>query len=253
MNQKNITIARKDRAAIISLNRNITNALNLELIRELSAILHTIKQDADIYGIVLTSTNDKFFSIGFDIPGLYGLPPDEFRVFYQAFNRFCIELFSFPKPAVAAIPGHAVAGGCILTLCCDYRYIAEGNKKMGLNEIKLGVPIPYPADCILRDLVGFRMYREVVDSGDFFLPESLVSMGLVDRMISFDRLHAQAVEKIMMLGSYAPQAFAMIKQNRVEPVISNIRSSLRQKEEYFLTCWYSESTRRQLQLAMEKF
>jgi len=253
VSQKNISITHQDGVSILALQRSVTNALNLGLVRELSIALDTTALDDTVCGIVLTSTNDKFFSIGFDIPELYSLTPDEFRVFYQAFNRLCITLFSFPKPTIAAITGHAVAGGCILALCCDYRYIAEGNKKMGLNEIKLGVPIPYPADCILRELVCFRTYRDVVDTGDFFLPQQLITMGLVDRVISPDTVRARARESIRVLGEHTVQVFPMIKQNRVEPVISNILYSLRIREESFLKCWYSEPTRRKLQQAMQKF
>ena len=248
-----MTITHRDGAAIISLNREVTNALNLELVNELSAHLCTLALDADTHGVVLTSANDKFFSIGFDIPSLYKLPLEEFRKFYQTFNRTCIQLFSFPKPTIAAITGHAVAGGCILTLCCDYRYIAEGNRKMGLNEIKLGVPIPYPADCILRQTVGFRTYRDIVDSGDFYLPDTLSNMGLVDRVVPVDLLPAQATDKLKTFREYTHPALVMIKQNRIKPVLSDIQSSLRIREEYFLTCWYSEATRKRLQQAMAKF
>ncbi|UCC11625.1 MAG: enoyl-CoA hydratase/isomerase family protein [candidate division WOR-3 bacterium] len=253
MGQPHMTVTRKDGAAIISLNRKVTNALNLELVRELSANLRKLELDGDTHGVVVTSANEKFFSIGFDIPSLYDLPLEDFRKFYQTFNRTCMQLFSFPKPTIAAITGHAVAGGCILALCCDYRYIAEGNRKMGLNEIKLGVPIPYPADCILRVAVGFRTYREVVDSGDFYLPDTLINMGIVDRVVPVDLLHTQAIEKILSFGEDAHTAFAMIKQNRVAPVLSGIQASLRIREEYFLTCWYSKTTRQKLQQAMTKF
>ena len=248
-----MTVTHEDTAAIISLNRDVTNALNLKLIRELSTTLCTLEQDAGTHGIVLTSANDKFFSIGFDIPALYAQPLEEFRVFYQTFNRMCMQLFSFPKPVIAAITGHAVAGGCILALCCDYRYIAEGNRKMGLNEIKLGVPIPYPADCILRQTVGFRTYRDVVDTGDFYLPATLLNMGFVDRIVPADRLLLESIEKIPEISEHPPRAFVMIKETRVAPVLSAIHASLRRREEYFLSCWYSESTRRKLREAMEKF
>lgn len=253
MSQKNTTISRTEGIGILVLQRSVTNPLDLELIHELSEALHVLAQDDDMHGLVLTSANDKFFSIGFDIPALYGLSIEEFRIFYQAFNRLCIQLFSFPRPVIAAISGHAVAGGCILALCCDYRYIAEGNRKMGLNEIKLGVPIPFPADCILREIAGYRTYRDVVDTGDFFLPDQLLPMGLVDRVIAVDVLRTQAVEKMKTLGDHAPKAFLRIKQNRTVPVVSKIYPALLQNEEYFLTCWYAPLTRKRLQAAMKKF
>jgi len=139
----------------------------------LAGIIEKIKHDANVKGIVLTSSNEKFFSIGFDIPGLFEFSKEDLSNFYRSFNQLSIALNTLPKPTIAAITGHAIAGGCILALCCDYRFIAEGRKLMGPNEIKLGVPIPYPADCILRSLVGTRNAREITDNGDFYEPEKL--------------------------------------------------------------------------------
>jgi enoyl-CoA hydratase/carnithine racemase len=78
-----------------------------------------------------------------------------------ALDSMCLEMLTISKPLVAGIAGHAIAGGCILSLCCDYRFISEGRKLIGLNEIKLGVPVPYVADCILRKLIGHRLARDV--------------------------------------------------------------------------------------------
>ena len=134
---KMIGVEYHDQVAIVRLDRPATNAINLQLVDELAEALEGVKRDADVRSLVLTSSNDKFFSIGFDIPQLFDLTREDFRSFYQAFNRMCLDLYTLPKPTVAAITGHAIAGGCILTLCCDYRFIAQGRKLMGLNEIML--------------------------------------------------------------------------------------------------------------------
>ena len=155
----------QDTVALVRLSRGVTNALDLDLINELGALLERIEHDSSASALVLGSGNEKFFSIGFDIPHLFELPRPAFETFYAAFNRVCQSLYTLPKPTVAAITGHAVAGGCILALCCDYRFIAEGKKWMGLNEIKLGVPVPYLADCVLRNIVGSRYARDMMDTG----------------------------------------------------------------------------------------
>lgn len=239
--------------AIVKLDRSITNAFNLELVTELDEMFQKIKHDSTIHSLVLTSTHEKFFSIGFDIPELFKLSKDDFSIFYKAFNRLCLDLYTFPKMTIAAITGHAVAGGCIVALCCDYRFIAEGKKKMGLNEIKLGVPIPYPADCILRQIVGFRNSREIVDTGEFYLPEKLLHMGMVDEIVPLEKVLAKAIEKASSIDELSPDAFALIKRNRVEGVTAQISSKLREKEQIFLECWYSDEVRSRLKIAMAKF
>ena len=145
---------------ILRLDNGVTNALNLQLVDEITEILEEIHKDQNCLGLILTSANDKFFSIGFDVPSLYPLEPEEFERFYKRFNRICLGLYSLLIPTVAAITGHATGGGCILALCCDFRYMTEGKKSIGLPEIKLGVPVPFIADRIYdRFLVTEKLRR----------------------------------------------------------------------------------------------
>ncbi len=248
-----LQIESHDKVIILKLNRGITNAINLELINELGGIIEKATADSNVNGIVVTSSNEKFFSIGFDIPELFGLSKEDFGNFYGAFNQLSIALYTLPKPTIAAITGHAIAGGCILALCCDYRFIAEGRKLMGLNEIKLGVPIPYPADCILRSLVGTRNAREITDIGDFYEPEKLHQLGMVDKVLPVEKVLPESIKKAKHLGSFPAQAFEMIKRNRIEIVEKQILGYLAEKEQYFINCWYSNEARTQLKEAMKRF
>jgi enoyl-CoA hydratase/carnithine racemase len=250
---KMIGVEYHDQVAIVRLDRPVTNGLNLQLVDELAEILEGVKHNADVHSLVLGSSNDKFFSIGFDIPQLFDLTREDFRSFYQAFNRICLDLYTLPKPTVAAITGHAIAGGCILALCCDYRFIAQGRKLMGLNEIKLGVPVPYVADRVLRHLVGVRHARDIMDTGEFYGPEELVRMGVVDQAWPLEQVLPQAIGKAGLLGALTQRAFAMIKRNRVEVVEAQVLARLEERERFFVERWYSDEARGRLREAMEKF
>lgn len=239
--------------AVLRLQNHITNAINLSLVVEVKSILSEIAQDPLIHSLVLTSSNDKFFSIGFDIPGLFDLEIQDFTAFYRSFNRLCLDLYSWPKPTLAALPGHAIAGGCILALCCDYRMITQGRKFIGLNEIHLGVPVPYPADCILREIVGDRQARVLMEEGGFHLPDVALAIGLVDQILLPEDLEVQAIEKMQTIGALPQSAFAAIKRNRVEPVIEKIEQGLAVKEEVFIKYWYTSETRALLAEARKKF
>jgi len=94
-----------------------------------------------------------------------------------------------------------------LALACDYRYAKKGNFKMGLNEIKLGVPVPYIAECILKDLIGIRQTRNVCETGDFFTPEQLLTLGLVDETVAEKDLKDHAITKINQIASNSLDAF----------------------------------------------
>lgn len=248
-----IQLEHDDKVAVLKLSKGTTNAIDLELVDQLSNELIKLKDDPNVDGIVLTGSKDKFFSIGLEIPKLFGLTREEFTKFYISFNRLSMDLFTFPKPTMAAITGHAIAGGCILALCCDYRYIAEGRKLMGLNEIKLGVPVPYPADCMLRQIVKPQAAREIMYTGEFFNPGQLHQFGMVDEVMPLDQVIQKSIEKVKLVGSYSNDAFGMIKRNNVESVVKQVQDRLVEKEEYFIKCWYSDEVRENLKIAMKQF
>ena len=248
-----ITVDYQDKSAILSFNQGPTNPLNSSLFSELTGLLSTLKTNPNVHSLVLTSVSDKFFSIGLDIPTLYDLPLEEFTAIYKSFNQVCLDFFTFPKPTVAAIKGHAIAGGTILTLCCDYRFIAVGRKLMGLNEIKLGVPVPYLADLILQQVVGSRIARQMVESGELYPAVELADFGLVDSVQLLDQVIPKAVEKANSLGVLSGAAYALIKNNRVEAVVRKYNQHRQEKENQFINSWYSPAPRQLLKAAMEKF
>jgi len=248
-----ISTEKTGKTALITLSRNVTNALNPELVEELNKSLKTIKTDNTISGAVLTGSNDKFFSIGWDIPELYRLNEREFRDFFRKFQDLCLTLFTFPKPVVAAIKGHAVAAGCILITCCDYRYIAGGKKLMGLNNLKNGLPLPVLPAFVLQSVVGTRNAREMVDSGDFYKQEQALNIGLVDKILPFDRVIPVSVEKARNLGALPAAAFSLMKKNRTEAVTKQAEEYMAENEKLFLECWFSDETRALLRQAVNKF
>lgn len=248
-----VGIEHHDIVTELKLNNGITNALNLEFIRKIFKSLRDLKDDPNVNGVVISTNNNKFFSIGFDIPKLYGLNEEDFEIFYRTYNRLCIDLYTFPKPTIAAITGHAIAGGCILALCCDFRFIAEGRKLMGLNEVKLGVPVPYPGDCVLRQLVEPQNAQIIMEKGEFYHSEELLRMGIVDRMIPVEQVNSKAIDRVKLAGGMPNEAFSLIKRNRKEIVEKQILKHLAKKEKFFIECWFSDDARVRLKEAMEKF
>ncbi len=253
MNEEFVSIEHQNQIAILKLNREITNAINGDLVLALDSALKSQTADPDVLGMVLTSSNRKFFSIGLDIPNLFALGEEDFRSFYQSYNQMCLGMLTTPKPLVAGIAGHAIAGGCILGLCCDYRFISEGHKLIGLNEIKLGVPVPYVADCILRKLIGHRLARDVMDSGGFLEPEEAYRLGMVDRILPVEEVVSQSVEKARELSSDSLEAFTLIKSSRVHALKREITAQLAEREEAFIKCWYSDDARVHLMDAIAKY
>jgi enoyl-CoA hydratase/carnithine racemase len=248
-----VSLEHHGRVALVRLQHGVTNALSTKVIHGLDAVFRRVKEDDAVNGLVLTGFNEKFFSIGFDIPELFEMNKDDFKGFYRLFNRTCLDLFTLPKPTIAAITGHAIAGGCILALCCDYRFIAKGHRLMGLNEVRLGLPVPYLPDRLLHFLVGFRKAREIMDSGDFYPADKAFEMGIADKILPVADVVKAAVEHADTLGSLPGVGYEMIKQNRVEVVVEAVKTRQDQKETAFIESWYSDAARERLKEAIKKF
>jgi enoyl-CoA hydratase/carnithine racemase len=248
-----ISVNLHNAVAVVELDRGATHPLDLALVNALSRTVRELGDDPDIRGMVLTGAGGKFFSIGFDLPNLIDLGRAEFEQFYRAFNRTSLDVYSMPKPTVAALNGHAVAGGCVLALCCDYRFVKFGKTLAGLNEVKLGVPVPYPADCILRRLVGERTARDIMESGAFYPPDEALRLGLVDRVLPGDRVVPEAIDKAGELGRLPWRSLQAVKRNRVETTMREILTVLEKKERLFLDCWFSDAARARLKVAAKKF
>jgi len=126
--------------AVMRIINGNTNAINSELIQDMMAAFKKVKNN--FKGMVLAG-NTNFFAIGFDVPELLTLDRSEMKSFFNDFNQLILKLFTLSIPTSCAIAGHAIGGGNILALTQDYRIMAKGKKVIGLNEVKLGVPLPY--------------------------------------------------------------------------------------------------------------
>ena len=105
----------------------------------------------------------------------------------------------------------------------------------------------------MRDAVGSRISRELTEIGEFYPPERLVEMGVVDRIVPIGTLSDEATRLARQLGQSPESAYRMIKTNRIERIKPRILQRLEEKEDYFVSCWFADDTRRRLQDAMERF
>jgi len=236
--------------AILRLNNGVTNAISPSLLDDLDSSLGAIREK--YRGLVLAG-GTKFFSIGFDLPQLLRMDRDAMTAFFDKFNHIALELFTLPLPTACAIAGHAIAGGNILALTCDYRYAAAEEKQIGLNEIRLGLPVPHLADLMLRQIIGDRKATEMIYSGKFISLETAEDMGLIDERVPSSDLDAIATARVAELAAFMQPAFAAIKANRVEAVCRQYERDYQAKRETWLDCWFNSSTQALLHKAVEKF
>ena len=177
----------------LALARAPVNALNPDLCSQLAdAVRGSI---ADGAGGIVLSGGPKVFSAGLDVPHLLGLGDDRAAV-RDAWARFFDAVRAIgesPVPVVAAIAGHAPAGGCVLALCCDYRVMAEGPFRIGLNETQVGLVAPEGIQHLLRRVVGAYRAERMLIAGEMVDSARAFEIGLVDELAAIDAVGIRAL------------------------------------------------------------
>jgi len=240
----NISITMNQNIATVALTRGKVNALSEELVEQIHETFADLKKDASVRGIIFTG-HDKFFSFGFDVPGLYNYTPEEFTRYLQKYTGMYTHLFTYPKPIVIAINGHAVGGGCMLTLTGDYRIMVSGRAKISLNEITFGSSVFAGSVEMLRHAVGGRTAERILTTGVMFSAEEAFELGLVDQVVTTEELSGAAQNIITELAVKEPAAFTSAKGLVRNHIAENMRKWEADSIREFVDIWYSESTRAQ--------
>lgn len=174
----------------LRLARPPVNALDPSLCAALrDAVAGSLGQGAR--GIVL-SGGPKAFTAGLDVPHLLTLDPPALREAWEGFFQAARALAESPVPVVAALNGHAPAGGCVLALCCDYRVMAAGAYFIGLNETRVGLVAPEGIQYLMRRVVGTHRAERLLVAGEMVDAQRALDIGLVDALADIDAVPARA-------------------------------------------------------------
>ncbi len=235
----------EDGLARLTLHRGRVNAISSALLDELRTTVDELRADPSVRAVVLTG-HGKFFSFGLDVPEVYPLPRERFREFITGFTDLYTGLYMYPKPIVAALNGHAIAGGAMLALACDRRLMAADSGRIGLNEITFGSTVFGGSVEMLRACMGQRQAERVLLDGAMYSPEEALALGLIDRIVTPQQLTAAASAEARALASQDPAAYASLKNLLRGPVADTMQRIEGSSMLAFLDIWYSESTRARL-------
>lgn len=234
--------------ALITLNMDKVNSIDPDFVDTLTQLLEKIAIDSSVRSVVLTGKG-SFFSFGFNVPYLLSVGLKTFEVFIHRFTGLYRLLFTFPKPIVAAINGHAIAGGCMLAISCDFRIMITGKPKIALNEITFGAGVFAGITEILISIVGKSAARIILFTGKLFTASDALKLGLVhDIAENFEELMEKSILKAVELGKINTPAYSMIKSNFKMPVLEQIYKYETQSIKEWLDIWYSKETRENLKL-----
>jgi enoyl-CoA hydratase/carnithine racemase len=231
--------------ATVVLRRGKVNALDEAMVEALHETFRALERDGAVEAVVLTG-HGSFFSFGFDIPALLAYSQDAFRRYLAKFTGLYTYLYLFPKPIVASLNGHTIAGGCMLALACDFRLMARGRAKISLNEITFGSSVFAGSVEMLRALVGQRRAEAVLLGGALYPAEEALDLGLVDEISPPEELGARALALARGYAEKDGAAFRGLKALLRRPVAERMVEREERSIREFTELWYSAATRERL-------
>ncbi|MFT4249537.1 MAG: enoyl-CoA hydratase/isomerase family protein [Pseudomonas sp.] len=234
----------------IRLARPPVNALDTALCRALSGAV--AQAQADGAAAIVLSGGERVFSGGLDVPHLLAHGDDRARLLesWNAFFEAAQALAGSAIPVVAAIGGHAPAGGCVLALCCDYRIMAHSPDParphaIGLNEVQVGLIAPEGIQRLLRRVVGPRLAERLLVTGELVPAERAAQIGLVDELVDGASVVARAVAWLQTLLALPRAPMLATRAIARADLIEALRPALIQLER-FVDGWYGADAQRAL-------
>jgi enoyl-CoA hydratase len=221
--------------AILTLNHGPVNALDLEL---LTALPETFAAVADASAVIVTGSG-RSFSAGVDLKRIVEGGLRYVETFLPALSVALLAVFEHPKPVVAAVNGHALAGGCVLAAACDIRLMSGGT--IGLTELAAGVPFPTVPLEIMRHAVGPALDAMVLGAGRL-APVQAAAVGLVHEIVEPDQLLAGALRRAEGLSAAPPDVYARSKHQLRQPARERIGTAQPSDDPEVLKFWGSDRT-----------
>jgi enoyl-CoA hydratase len=204
------------------LNRPPVNAIDLDLIHEAGEALDAIENDSSVAAVVISGTGESF-SAGLDLKAVPLYSRDEQRDLIESVNNVISRIYGFPVPTVAAVNGHAVAGGFILAISCDYRVGADGPYALGVTEVRAGIPFPVSTMEVLKAELRPDAARRMILTGLNTGPSEAVQAGALDELTRPEDVLPRALEMASSMGTLPRMGFQRIKMQLRGEVIGRMR------------------------------
>jgi enoyl-CoA hydratase len=203
-----VSVETTGEVTLVRVDRPPANAINLELLDELVAALEGLA--ADVPAAVVIAGRDRFFSAGVDLKAVPAYGPDEHRRMVSGINRMVLATYGMSCPVIAAVTGHAIAGGLVLALCADLR-IASLEGRYGLTEVKVGVPYPQAAIGVVRAELATHAARTLALSNRLIDGREALRLGLFDEALAPDAVLPRAVELATEMVAFPVDVYAATK------------------------------------------
>lgn len=226
--------------AILTMAHGKANALDIEFCGAIADRFDALLT-GPVRAVILTGTG-KIFSAGVDLVRLTADGPDYVRQFLPVLHRLYDTVFNFPKPLIAAVNGHAIAGGCVLACCADSRVGARDGGRIGVTEVLVGVPFPAMAFEVMRFAATPQYFQGTILTGATSLSTDALARGLVDEVVEPSELMNRAMASARALAAMPPATFALTKSQIRQPVTERMARDGARVDERVEQIWTSRET-----------
>lgn len=241
-------LERRGALLLVHLAKGRGNAIDARLLKDLEAAAGEAAGKEEIRGLLLASSRPGLFCPGLDLVELAGLDRAELERLMLQFARVLRLLLALPKPLVVEVGGHAVAGGCLLALTGDHRILGAG-ARMGLSELKVGVPLPWTATELLRARLPPPALARIALLAHDLEGAEAVEAGLAQEVVPAASLRHTSLARLEELAARDRRAFAVTKTNLTAPVAASMAASEQERLDDFLDVVLSEPTRSRIREA----
>ncbi|KAJ3601739.1 hypothetical protein NHX12_032706 [Muraenolepis orangiensis] len=212
--------------AVMCMQSPPVNSLNLELLTEFASTLEKLEMDKGCRGVIITSSVPRIFSAGLDILEMFRTSPEHCADFWKAVQEMWLKLYGSNLATIAAINGSSPAGGCLVSMACDYRIMADNPRySIGLNETKLGIVAPYWFRDTMANTVGHRTTERALGLGLLYSPQEALEVGLVDELVPEDQVLTTATQtmgKWLAIDEHARQVTkSLMRKPTVDKLLFN--------------------------------
>lgn len=251
MEFKHLVIEKENKVGVLRINRpEAMNSLNTEVLEELLMAVEQVKNDQDIFVLVITGEG-KAFVAGADISEMSTMDPVQARSFAEAGLKVFREIESMEKPVIAAVNGFALGGGCELAMACDIR-IASTKAKFGQPEVGLGVTPGFGGTVRLSRLVGPAKAKELIYTGNIIKADEALGIGLVNSVSEPEELMGAAMETANKISSNAQIAVRYSKQSINRSFETDVETAMEIERNLFGLCFSTEDQKEGMKAFGEK-
>jgi enoyl-CoA hydratase len=223
--------------AILKLARGKANAMDIELCQAVIDAFRSLQ--TSLAKAVILSGEGGMFSAGVDLIRTSAGGPDYVRKFLPVLNAMFDAVFHFPRPVIAAVNGHAIAGGCVLACCADYRVMAQGNGRIGITELLVGLPFPALAFEVMRFATTPRFFPQAVYGGQTHLSDGGLERGWIHEVVPATELIDRALAVARGLAALPAITFATTKRQLHADVLARMEKDGAATDAAVIDVWAS--------------